>query len=103
MPAPSIKQVCPSCNSAGLLQFKHTSNEHAVVCPQCEGRGWIRSRIIAFTSRARLPGVTQIRPTGMQSEHIPGLRGKNWLTYDEFEQIVPSILEQPPLEQCAPS
>lgn len=60
-----FKVECNACKSTGLYKGFAEPPGHAVVCYQCDGKGYfeassVASTAVLFTGRKAKPGITQV-------------------------------------------
>lgn len=84
-----IKTVCNSCDGSGLYQGLAEDINEAVVCIDCDGKGWQLITYKLFQKRKKLSNVNKIRVS--QGKFIAaGVGGIGMsMTYSEFENKYP--------------
>lgn len=85
-----VKQECPTCRSYGLIRVPHTGPDLALICPHCEGKGWVALNYKVFQERPRLPGVRTVRTTTGQARFLGAHRQPTELTLEQFEAQIPA-------------
>ena len=83
-----IKEECSSCSGTGLYRGMCEGPGKAVVCINCEGKGWVIHQYRPFTGRHRKNGITQINYSrGSFIGTGVGAVGTT-MTYKEFEEKI---------------
>jgi hypothetical protein len=85
-----VKQECVTCKGHGLLPPKGSSSKEALICPHCEGKGWLALNYKKFEGRTRLAGVTLVRTTTGLVRYLGEARQPAMLSLIEFEERIPS-------------
>lgn len=89
MPESHVKKVCPTCRSYGLLQLPAARSGAALICPHCDGKGWIALHFDEFTERKLLPGITTVTVNNGQARHMGARRLPTVLTLGEYLLLFP--------------
>lgn len=83
-----VKHECQSCGGTGLYSGFMEGKGRAVVCVECEGKGYVEETFKEFTGRKKKAGIKEVRfGSGLILDN-PSQR--EWFSYAEFEKKIPA-------------
>lgn len=85
-----VKKECPTCRGAGLLRLPHSAENEALMCPLCEGRGWVPLKFTPFLERKPMPAVQHVVMTRGVAKTREGRYLPSRVTLLEFLAQYPS-------------
>lgn len=91
MSSSDVRQECPGCKSAGLVTAAARAPDEAIVCPMCDGKGWMALRYKPFTGRRPLSGIASVRRSTGVCQPPDAQRTGEVMSYDAFQAFFPDV------------